>query len=414
MIILLFYAFLKLFSIELFNALAGVSLELKKYWSELFSRPEHQIPVLDGVRSLAILLVVGLHSNIHILRDGLPAAKFAGLPPFQGGWVGVPLFFILSGYFIGGQLWKEFLRTGEIKVGQFILRRGLRVWPLYYFILVVSLLIFNSRSQQVWTNVFFVANYFGDNGPIRGAWSLSTEEQFYILIPSILFIFIRFFQFNSLQDFRKLLYVLLVIPMMTRAITWYSLTGFNFFDINLYMNSIYRPFHTHFDGLIVGLLIANIQIDKTFSPPYFLKKPYLFFAASLMFALALRLIDKVIFSYFSLAMAFGSFTWLLLNTKSFVTNLFSHKIFYFIAKVSFGVYLVHHLVLWALDDFGWFNSVVVNPEFHLVATYVGVFAISCGICSVTYIFIEAPCMEFRNRWLNSKRTSRHVVYSDIG
>ena len=92
----------------------SIVLSLKKYTQDLFVPPKKQVPVLDGVRTMAILLVVGLHSNVHIINSGLETAVFAGIPPFQGGWIGVPLFFILSGYFIGSQLWSEFEKTKKL------------------------------------------------------------------------------------------------------------------------------------------------------------------------------------------------------------------------------------------------------------------------------------------------------------
>jgi len=94
--------------------------------AELWSPPSNQISFLDGLRSIAILLVINLHfsaefSSIH--GDNF----YSRLPFVINGWVGVDLFFVLSGFFIGGQLWKELQRSGTISIGRFILRRGLRI-----------------------------------------------------------------------------------------------------------------------------------------------------------------------------------------------------------------------------------------------------------------------------------------------
>lgn len=373
-----------------------ISEFLKKYTKDLFVPPKKQVPVLDGIRAAAILLVVGFHSNLHILRADLQPAIFAGIPPFQGGWVGVPLFFILSGYFIGSQLWREFDRTGTIKVLRFILRRGLRIWPLYYFILIISYVFFREYSIDFWSNVFFVANYLGDAGPIRGAWSLSTQEQFYILIPTFIFLLAKLKSFKTLGDYRKLFYALLFLPPLSRTLTWYYLTGFEFYDVNLYVQHIYRPIHTHFDGLIVGLLFSNIRNDKSFEVPHLLKSHWIFLGLCIGLGMSLKLTHKVVFTYSALAIMFGSFIWMVIHRDNIITRFLSWRPFYWMAKVSFGVYIVHHLVLWTLDDLGWFSKTIVNPEFHLLATFFVTFSFSCLICSVTYVLVEAPFIDFRN------------------
>ena len=107
------------------------------------------------------------------------------MSPFvRWGWTGVDLFFVLSGLLIGTQLWRELDRTGDIRVGRFLLRRGLRIWPLYTS-LVVSIfgeVVFLGRDGSgLWSDAAYLSNYF--HCQIGGSWSLSTEEQFYILAP---------------------------------------------------------------------------------------------------------------------------------------------------------------------------------------------------------------------------------------
>jgi peptidoglycan/LPS O-acetylase OafA/YrhL len=75
---------------------------LKTGLKELFIRPAGYQHSLDGLRALAIFMVVSMHVNQHYLHRGI-LTGIHRLPPFSGGWMGVPLFFILSGYLIGGQ-----------------------------------------------------------------------------------------------------------------------------------------------------------------------------------------------------------------------------------------------------------------------------------------------------------------------
>src|ERR1700733_7943814 len=88
--------------------------------TNLRDRPRGNVPSLDILRSAAILLVLSVHVG------GSFNCFLTPLPFVVGGWPGVDLFFILSGYLIGGQLWKELKATGTVQVGRFILRRGFR------------------------------------------------------------------------------------------------------------------------------------------------------------------------------------------------------------------------------------------------------------------------------------------------
>ena len=93
--------------------------------------PKH-IPALDGVRGVAIALVMMLHAGA-ILRD-LPIAAY-----LQWGWMGVDLFFVLSGYLITALLIREHDLRGHIDVRSFYVRRALRIWPIYFLVVAAGL-----------------------------------------------------------------------------------------------------------------------------------------------------------------------------------------------------------------------------------------------------------------------------------
>src|SRR6266704_750332 len=81
---------------------------------------------IDFLRGLAIILVIFSHSSV---------------PPFilKAGWIGVDLFFVLSGFLVSGLLFKEHLKHGNIKVGLFLIRRGFKIYPLFYFTIFLAL-----------------------------------------------------------------------------------------------------------------------------------------------------------------------------------------------------------------------------------------------------------------------------------
>ncbi|MBC7427400.1 MAG: acyltransferase family protein, partial [Bacteriovorax sp.] len=89
---------------------------LSKSIKDIFERPANNLKPLDGLRAFAILFVLCMHTNDLFLGGyGYSPSIFSALPPFKGGWVGVPLFFVLSGFLIGGQLWKELIKTNDIQ-----------------------------------------------------------------------------------------------------------------------------------------------------------------------------------------------------------------------------------------------------------------------------------------------------------
>lgn len=160
------------------------------------ARPSGYRPEIDGLRSIAVLAVVLYHF---------------GLPGLSGGFVGVDVFFVLSGFLIGGILWSELIETGRIRLGAFYLRRIRRLAPAYFVMAAVSfilawivLLPFEFRAfgkaliaaTVYLSNVHFYreAGYFdigAEDKVLLHTWSLAVEEQFYIVLPFALLLLMR-------------------------------------------------------------------------------------------------------------------------------------------------------------------------------------------------------------------------------
>jgi peptidoglycan/LPS O-acetylase OafA/YrhL len=144
------------------------------------SRFRH-FPELDGLRGVAVLLVLVGHILVFRLGRGHMWTQFAKL--------GVLIFFVLSGFLITGLLCSEQQRFKGISLKQFYLRRVYRILPaLSFFILVVSALIcFQLVTDTSWRTVtasaFFLKNIFGSGLTLGHLWSLSIEEQFYLIWP---------------------------------------------------------------------------------------------------------------------------------------------------------------------------------------------------------------------------------------
>jgi peptidoglycan/LPS O-acetylase OafA/YrhL len=227
---------------------------------ELWQRPRGQIPALDAMRTFAVLFVIAHNFTNSYLEQGGTENVFSRLPFVRGGWIGVDLFFVLSGYLIGKQLWRELLQTQTINVSRFILRRGLRIWPLYFFFLFFVVAFLGRGSfpfGRWWTDAVFLTNYV-NQGVVMGSWSLCTEEQFYVFAPMLLLLGAQ--RSGPIARYRRYLWALLVLLPMARAATWWWFTGgLASHDPQLFIRVLYEPIHTHSDGLVMGLLLANFE-----------------------------------------------------------------------------------------------------------------------------------------------------------
>ena len=162
---------------------------------------------LDLLRFLAIALVLGSH--LLGLSRAIPGALGQCLGLWErGGWIGVDLFFVLSGFLVSNLLWEDLdSPTGKVRVVRFLVRRGFKIYPAFYFFTLVATLVFAAEGQFSWprlgSELFFLQNYcvgwwVRPVGVVlapgqlvvgiidQAQWSLAVEEHFYFLL-SLLF-----------------------------------------------------------------------------------------------------------------------------------------------------------------------------------------------------------------------------------
>lgn len=356
---------------------------------DLRVRPRGNVPTLDVLRSIAILLVFGAHFVFEF--QGLHWVQ--KLPMFYWGWVGVDLFFVLSGFLIGTQLWKEVKRTNRIRIGRFLLRRGLRIWPLYYSFVGLVFVegLFGRSIHGLWSDACMVSNYF--HCQVGGGWSLSTEEQFYILAPVSIALF-------SLIIKPKRLWILpaagLFGLIMNRAIVMHYST----LTVADLKQKLYFPMFTHADGLAVGLFLAWLGV---FYPVTIQSRKlrYGICCAMIVVGMALYAIDSILFSYTTLGLLFGAAALWGLGLKKTPKLLDWHG-FYIISRLSFGMYLnqfglLEHLSRWLLPLRHWGGE----PAFW--ALYFVSLAASVAIAFITFQLIEWPFLRIRARWMEREK-----------
>ncbi len=211
-----------------------------------------RIPSLDGLRGIAILLVLIGHGG-YVFPDGLaPCLPYAGNGP-----LGVSIFFVLSGFLIYRLSVRELEQTGSFDWRQFYLRRVLRIFPCFYFYLLVVLLLlglgqltltgsallsaatFSLNYRHLWDHATQLHDYF----VIGHYWTLALEEQFYLTWPLLMLLFIR----------RRLLTVLVLIMLLAPVlrIVCYYVTPGSRAQLNM-------MFHTAFDAIAAGVLLGEL------------------------------------------------------------------------------------------------------------------------------------------------------------
>jgi peptidoglycan/LPS O-acetylase OafA/YrhL len=146
---------------------------------------------LDLLRAVAILLVLGRHIHRY---DYPPFTRLFFIAWQRIGWIGVDLFFVLSGFLIAGLLFREQMHYGRIRFARFFTRRGFKIYPAFYVMISVAILNLWVTRQPVGgrallDELFFLQSY----GPsLCGyTWSLAVEEHFYLLLPLVLILMLK-------------------------------------------------------------------------------------------------------------------------------------------------------------------------------------------------------------------------------
>jgi peptidoglycan/LPS O-acetylase OafA/YrhL len=203
-------------------------------------------PWLDGLRGAAVLLVLGRHlelpANCHPLLEAWR----------RGGWVGVDLFFVLSGFLVAGLLFREYARRRSLGLPRFLIRRALRILPAFFvliactWLLVDVLPIPHTARGAFLTELCFLQNYRRCVWP--HTWSLAVEEHFYLALPIVLLVLV-WLRRGRHDPFGLAAGVVVTLPMLRLVHAW--LIPYR------PMTHLY-PTHLRVDALMAGVLLAYV------------------------------------------------------------------------------------------------------------------------------------------------------------
>ena len=356
-------------------------------------------PEIDGLRAIAVLSVILYHAEIQIFNSQF----------FKGGFLGVDIFFVISGYLISSIILKELILTNKFSYSNFYERRIRRILPVLIFVIICSFPLawyyllshrFIEFSQSAISSIFFSSNmYFHYSGlrygaigglfqPFLHTWSLAIEEQFYILFP-IVFIFI----FKFLKKFFLHILFLGFFISLTFA-EWASIKHFNF---NFYM------LPSRGWELLAGTILAYLQIKSKFkNKSIILSNIFCFIGIILILISVLFLFEDGMRHPSLLALVPIIGTCLIIfftNNNTIIKNILSNKIFVGIGVISYSLYLWHYpiFVFSRIDDGKLF-------DFNKIELIIIIFLLSI----ISYFFIEQPAR--KKQKINFKKLSILILF----
>lgn len=340
-----------------------------------------RIPVLDGLRAISIALVLVNHLQ-GTPGFPIPHEISAALHLDDCGRLGVTVFFVISGYLITSLLMREQERTDTIHLGRFFLRRSFRIFPAFYALVAVVALFWGAGYVQLLPGDIlhastYTMNYHWPRGWSLGhTWSLAVEEQFYLIWPALLFVL-------GIRRGLAAAAVFVLLAPFLRYWTWSANRGSGF--------DFWEPFHTTFDSIAIGCLIAGWRrrLDGwgwyrgLLASRLFAVVPVLVLASP--FFLHDRPRFTALFGATALNLGIGlSLDWLLRSSGTAIGRFLDWKPLALVGTWSYSIYLWQQIFL---DHKG--EAFSTPFPWNLVAVFVAAIA--------SYYAIERPFLSLRER-----------------
>ena len=374
-----------------------------------------RLPGLDLLRAIAVVWVMLFHSYL-----------VGGMGEFWGrivthGWMGVDLFFVLSGYLIGGQLLKPLSQGQPFRPGDFYLRRAFRVLPAFLAVLAIYLAWPGFREaegmQPVWQFLTFTLNLLIDyqhNRAFSHAWSLCVEEHFYLIFPWLAWWMTRR---PSTAKFVCVCVAVLLAGLALRGYVWlYQMApvqGLEEVERSFgrrFVEDIYYPTWMRLDGLLCGVVLAAIQVYR----------PQLWAGmqrrANLLLIAGLAVVGVAI--------------WLFMERTALLPTVIGYPLLSMglALLVAAGASTRSWLGRWRVPGAGWLALtsyslyLIHKPVFHLVDTHLGTRLQGQGVLAFAvyaaatlaagaalHYSVERPFLRLRERWYLRGQGAREAV-----
>ena len=350
------------------------------------------LPSIDSLRALAVLAVIIYHVDVNYL---------------PGGFLGVDLFFVLSGYLISSLIIKEYRKTGSLNLYNFYIRRARRLLPAVYFMITVGLVvmvlfnevllrkshldaIFGYIYSSNWWYIFHKLDYFdsfGAQSPFKHLWSLAIEEQFYMIFP-LLFLLVNRKKKSKDGTFKlnkNFLYVVLGLILVS------LIAHILLFDINN-ISRIYFGTDTRAFSLLVGVVGAILYPMERLHTKVTPQQNLIYSVISLV-SIATLITVMIYTSEYNTWLYRGGFLLVAIlgliviissgKQHTVIARLLSFKPVVFIGKISYSLYLWHFPILvltTPVAEIG--NTNIYFVILRVILTFI--------VAIVSYVFVETP------------------------
>lgn len=363
----------------------------------------NRMQALDVLRAVAVLLVL----ETHMAQNPEEAASVW----FRGGWMGVDLFFVLSGFLVAGLLFREHQRFGQISAKQFFIRRGFKIYPAFWLLFIAGVIMqwaahTGPRPHAVIANLLFIQNY----GPtIWGhEWTLAVEEHFYFLLLLLLVCLSRFRARrlpNPFDMIPRICVLFALLCLAFRIVTAHEIPYQNG-DWKTLRKHLF-PTHLRMDSLFFGVLISYFYHYHSgqFLSLVRRKRALLFAVALIALTPAFVLTTEsspFMFTYgFTLVyLGFGLLLACFLTIQMPDTRIF--RALACVGLYSYSIYLWHvpviRIITWSQNYWPTSLPMALKWCVYVVACLVGSIAIGSAMSRL----IEIPVLRARDKWFPSR------------
>jgi peptidoglycan/LPS O-acetylase OafA/YrhL len=335
-----------------------------------------RMPQLDAVRGIAILLVMFVNTS-----EKYPQLH---LQPIVGnGWMGVDLFFVLSGFLITGILLEA--RDAPHYFKNFYARRALRILPLYYAILLFMFVavpflrpseahtVF-AKSSPIWAYPVFLQNFLiavptMAAGPLGTTWSLAIEEQFYLVWPLVV-------RFCRPAILRRMTATMILCTAPFTYFLWKH-------GVLIYSNVFCRQV-----GLMAGALLALMLHSSGLQPGKYVKPAWILFPVALAMAFGSEALGARWLAFTMVALAAAAFLLLALySQQAWLQAGLRNRFLRYTGKISYGLYLLHKIPVDLAQTF--------HLERHPAMLLPVAFAGSYALAALSWTLLERPFLRLK-------------------
>lgn len=348
---------------------------------------------IDVLRGIAVILVMFRHFHTTDYTIRIPVLQNIG-------WIGVDLFFVLSGFLISTLLYREIDKYGNINFKRFFIRRGFKIYPSFYILILFTIIIklISNKGielKELLAECFFLQSYI--KGMLVHTWSLGVEEHFYILLPLLLIFFIKVSN-KKITDTNFISLAFIIIAFFCLCIRCYNAY---FKPPELYKN-IFNT-HIRMDSLFFGVFLSYHYRYNYLMMKDIVCKYYLFFIFYCILVIPVAYFFDVTsvfivsIGFTLLYLAFGIILLIALYAKDiFKTEyIFNSVIFKLIAFVGFYSYTIY---LWHIPAEAIINRFNIYYKWNIYLGFILYLMLSVVAGVISSKTVEIPALKIRDKY----------------